>query len=115
MAERFYQHHIFACMNERDEGHPRGCCGAARGKQIAAQFKKMMRKHGVSGVRSNKAMCLDRCEHGPVVVIYPEGVWYRIGDVERDVEAIVEEHLVGGQPVERLMLPARADDPHAKA
>jgi (2Fe-2S) ferredoxin len=81
---------------------------------IATRFKQMMRKHGVSGVRSNKAMCLDRCEHGPVIVIYPEGTWYRIEDVDVDVEEIVVSHLVGGEVVERLQLPAREDDPFAK-
>lgn len=110
----FYERHVFCCRNEREDGHPRGCCGAERGEQIATRFKQLMRRHGVRQVRANKAMCLDRCEHGPVVVIYPEQVWYRIEDVDRDVEEIVVEHLVGGRPVERLMLPAREDDPHAK-
>lgn len=115
MAAGFYEHHVFCCINEREAGHRRGCCGAERGKAIASQFKKMMRKHGVGSARANKAMCLDRCEHGPVVVIYPQGVWYRIGDIEEDVEQIVTEHLVGGQIVERLRLPSRDEDAFAKA
>ena len=96
--EPFYTHHIFVCRNQRECDHPRGCCGDERGEQIATRFKQLMRKHGVKQSRANKAMCLDRCEHGPVVVIYPEQTWYRIEDIDRDVEAIVVEHLVGGTP-----------------
>ena len=57
----------------------------------------------IDGVRVNVAGCLDRCEFGPVMVIYPEGVWYRM-DNEADVDEIVERHLKGGERVERLML-----------
>jgi (2Fe-2S) ferredoxin len=54
-------------------------------------------------VRINKSGCLDQCEHGPVVVVYPEAVWY--GNVQpADAAEIVEEHLVGGRPVARLRM-----------
>jgi (2Fe-2S) ferredoxin len=59
-------------------------------------------------MRSNKSGCLHRCSEGPAVVIYPEGVWYRVAEVERDVDEIVREHIVGGGRVERLLLPERA-------
>ena len=111
----FYQHHIFCCTNEREAGHPRGCCGAQRGQDIRAAFAVQLAVQGVTGCRANKSLCLDRCEHGPVVVVYPEGVWYRIEDIDEDVPEIVREHIVNGRPVERLMLPERADDPFAKS
>jgi (2Fe-2S) ferredoxin len=59
---------------------------------------------GLTGkIRINKAGCLDQCEHGPLMVVYPEAVWY--GDVQpEDAAEIVSEHLVGGRPVERLRL-----------
>lgn len=68
-------------------------------------MKQLVGRHGIGAtVRVNTAGCLDQCEHGVTVVVYPEGVWY--GFVrEEDVAEIVESHLVGGRPVERLRLP----------
>jgi len=55
-------------------------------------------------VRANKAGCLDQCEHGPNIVVYPEQVWY--GNVTTaDLDEIIESHIVGGKPVERLVIP----------
>ena len=58
---------------------------------------------GAGQVRINKAGCLDRCDQGPVMVIYPEAVWYTYVDKE-DVEEIIQEHLVNGRIVERLKI-----------
>lgn len=99
----YYSAHIFACTNTRPEGHPRGSC-ARRGAERLRNYMKVRAKElGLSDVRVNAAGCLDRCELGPVVVIYPEGVWYAIRTFE-DVDAILEAHVVGGGRVERLML-----------
>lgn len=103
----YYRYHVFSCTNERAADHPRGCCGAERGAAIAEEFKRQMRLHGIEESRSNKAGCLDRCELGPCVVVYPEGTWYRIEEIETDVAAIVTQHLRDGRPVARLQLPAR--------
>jgi (2Fe-2S) ferredoxin len=62
---------------------------------------------GLKGVRVNTAGCLDRCEHGPSVVIYPEGVWYTLRS-EADVDEILAFHVQGGRPAERLLMPAEA-------
>jgi (2Fe-2S) ferredoxin len=105
MSTPFYDRHVFVCMNDREEGHPRGCCGSERGGEIKDTFKKEMRRAGLKGVRSNKAGCLDRCELGPCVVVYPEGIWYRIDNPESDVREIVEQHFVNGKIVARLRLP----------
>lgn len=59
---------------------------------------------GAGGIRVNRAGCLDRCSLGPVMVVYPEGVWYTYVDTD-DIDEIVESHLVSGQPVDRLRLP----------
>jgi len=61
-------------------------------------------------VRVNTAGCLHRCSLGPLLVIYPEGVWYTFAG-ESDLDEILETHLVGGGRVERLLLPERADEP----
>ncbi len=102
-----YQHHIFICMNERAEADPRGCCSARGSETIRAAFKEEIEKRGLKGtVRANQSGCLDTCSMGPAVVIYPEGVWYTVKTVS-DVEEIVEQHLINGKPVDRLLMPAK--------
>ncbi|TVQ95851.1 MAG: (2Fe-2S) ferredoxin domain-containing protein [Deltaproteobacteria bacterium] len=102
----FYDRHIFCCINERDCEHPRGCCGRERGEAIRARLAQAIRRERIPGrLRANKAGCLDRCELGPCIVIYPDAVWYRIEEIERDVDEIVREHLVAGRVVDRLRLP----------
>jgi (2Fe-2S) ferredoxin len=100
----FYQHHVFFCLNERDEGRP--CC-AKRGAQEAQEHaKKRIKELNLNGpgkVRINKAGCLDRCEEGPVIVIYPQETWYTYVDKE-DIDDIIDTHLLGGKVVERLKI-----------
>jgi (2Fe-2S) ferredoxin len=99
-----YERHVFACMNQRPADHPRGCCGRRGGEELRFAFKREIKARGLKGkVRANAAGCLDHCEHGAVVVVYPDGVWYG-GVTEADVAEIVEEHLVHGRPVERLRI-----------
>jgi (2Fe-2S) ferredoxin len=100
-----FQRHVFTCINDREPGDPRGCCGAVGGHEVAAAFKRKLHERGLKRiVRANKAGCLDQCHLGPTVVVYPEGVWY--GPVTpADVDEIIEEHVIGGRPVERLVIP----------
>ena len=100
-----FEKHIFVCINQRAEGHPRGCCNPDGRGELQALFKQKLAERGLKHrVRANKSGCLDQCEHGPNVVIYPDAVWY--GRVRlADVEEIIESHILGGKPVERLMLP----------
>ena len=99
-----YERHIFVCCNQREPGSPRGCCDPAGEAKLQKAFKEALKVRGLKGrVRANKAGCLDQCEHGPNVVVYPEQVWY--GGVRlEDVNEIVEQHIVGGKPVERLRI-----------
>ena len=90
----YYKHHVFFCLNQREEGRP--CC-ADRGSQAAQEHEDQGK------VRINKAGCLDRCEEGPVVVVYPEGTWYTYVDTH-DIDEIIDQHLVGGKVVERLKI-----------
>ncbi|MEZ4403035.1 MAG: (2Fe-2S) ferredoxin domain-containing protein [Kofleriaceae bacterium] len=99
------QRHVFVCMNERAADHPRGCCKARGGSEVKDALKKAVAAAGLGSlVRANAAGCLDQCEHGVAVVVYPEQVWYG-GVTVDDVPEIVRRHLVGGEPVERLRIP----------
>ncbi len=101
----YYKHHIFFCLNQRDNGE--ASCMQHAAQEGFARCKAQVKAAGLAGpggVRVNKAGCLDRCAGGPVAVVYPEGVWYTYVD-EEDIDEIVESHLKGGQPVERLILP----------
>ncbi len=101
-------HHVFVCMNERPAGHVRGCCKSKNAEAILQEFKSQLAQRGMTtDIRAQKSGCLDVCEHGPAIVIYPEGIWY--GRVQAsDVAEIVESHLKNGRPVERLRLEPRS-------
>jgi (2Fe-2S) ferredoxin len=99
-----FERHVFVCGNQRAADHPRGCCDPSGGEALHKRFKQVIADRGLTRrVRANRAGCLDQCEHGPTVVVYPEAVWYG-GVTGDDVEAIVDGHLVAGTPVERLRL-----------
>lgn len=108
----YYRVHVFCCTNVRPEGHPRGCCSAKGSVPLRDYMKEQARKLGLADVRVNIAGCLDRCELGPTMVIYPDGVWYRYASKE-DLDEILTRHVRDGGRVERLML--KLEDGPAKA
>jgi len=99
----FYDTHLFCCVNERPKGHPRGCCAERGGKELHAHFKKRAKELGIKNIRVNQSGCLERCELGPTVVIYPEGTWYNVETTD-DVEEVLTKHILNGERVERLYL-----------
>ena len=100
-----FKHHVFICTNSRAEGHPRGSCDPQQTAELHKTFKAKLAQRGIKDpVRANKAGCLDQCEHGPTVVVYPEAVWYSVKEAG-DVDEIIDSHIVNGQPVERLRIP----------
>jgi (2Fe-2S) ferredoxin len=104
-----FQRHVFVCVNERPPGNPKGCCKAKGAEEVRDELKKRLAAIGLKGsVRANNAGCLDQCETGVTVVVYPEQVWYGHVTVE-DVPELIERHILRGEYVERLMLP---DQPH---
>jgi (2Fe-2S) ferredoxin len=106
-----YERHVFVCTNRRPPESPRGSCAAKGSEELVAAFKRELAARGLrESVRANASGCLDACEHGPSVVVYPDGVWYG-GVTVADVPAIVEEHLLGGRPVERLRMKLPAPGP----
>ena len=79
------------------------------GLEVRDRLKAELAERGLSKIiRANNAGCLDQCEHGVAVVVYPEQVWYGAVTPD-DIPEIIEQHLIGGRPVERLMI---ADQPH---
>jgi (2Fe-2S) ferredoxin len=99
-----FRHHLFICENRRPPGDKRGCCAERGGEAVRDAFKAELAQRGLKGViRANGAGCLDACSFGPTVVVYPEGTWYG-GVTPADVPEIIERHLLGGEPVKRLLL-----------
>jgi (2Fe-2S) ferredoxin len=100
----YYQRHIFFCCNQRDDG--RACCnnkGASAMRDYAKGRVKVLGLAGEGKLRVNLAGCLDRCEEGPCVVVYPDAVWYTYVD-RADIDEIISEHLQNGRIVERLRI-----------
>lgn len=104
----FYRKHVFCCTNERPAGHARGSCAARGSVRLRDYMKARAKELGFEDVRINSAGCLDRCEHGPTMVIYPDGIWYHY-ESRADVDAILEQDIGGGEQVARLRLPIRDD------
>jgi len=105
----FYKHHVFVCTNQRDEDAERPCCAPAGADSLRLYAKKRLKDLGELGegkVRINMSGCLDRCELGPVMVVYPDETWYTYFD-EEDIDEIIDSHLLGGKVVERLLLPQK--------
>ncbi len=100
----YYRYHLFFCTNLREDGRP--SCGRFGAGDMRDYVKKRVKALGLNGpgkVRVNTAGCLDRCEKGPVLVVYPEGTWYTYVDTA-DLDEIIEEHLRHGRVVERLRI-----------
>ena len=100
-----FQNHIFICCNRREPGNSRGCCDPDGSEALRDAFKTEVKKRKLGPlVRANKAGCLDQCELGPTVVIYPQGIWY--GGVQlSDVPRIIEETVIQGKILPDLLIP----------
>jgi (2Fe-2S) ferredoxin len=99
-----YKNHVFFCLNRREDGA--SCCcdhGAEAMFEYAKKQAKKLGLHGKGKSRINRAGCMDRCSEGPVLVVYPEAIWYTYIDQE-DIDEIIESHLINGKIVERLKI-----------
>ncbi|OUD12245.1 2Fe-2S ferredoxin [Thioflexithrix psekupsensis] len=100
----FFRYHVFFCTNQRAQGET--CCQNHRAKDMQLYMKQRIKSLGLNGegqVRVNSAGCMGRCDAGPVVVVYPDAVWYTFVDQE-DIDEIITTHLQQGQIVQRLRL-----------
>jgi len=98
-----YKKHIFICTNDRGENHPRKSCGNCGGIELRKEFVRLINESDLKGkVRANKSGCLDVCEKGPAIVIYPQGHWYL--EVEKsNTTKIFQESVVGNKPIPELV------------
>jgi (2Fe-2S) ferredoxin len=99
----FYTPHLFCCTNKRPDDHPRGSCGGKGSEALRQYLRDRLKSAGLSEGRANAAGCFDQCENGPVIAVYPEGIWYRAATTE-DIDRIVSDHLLGGKIVADLQL-----------
>ena len=92
-----FQKHVFVCTTGST------CPVEGNSLDVHARLKELVKKAGLkTDIRINNSGCMDQCGNGPMIVVYPENVWYCHVRLE-DADAIFEEHLVGGRPVERLI------------
>ena len=99
----FFDFHVFCCVNERPDSAVRECCKKKKSIELRNYMKKKSFKSKFKKIRINQSGCLDRCEDGPVIVIYPQGIWYRCENFS-DVDEIINSHFINGKIVKRLQL-----------
>ncbi|HOY69581.1 MAG TPA: (2Fe-2S) ferredoxin domain-containing protein [Methylotenera sp.] len=100
----YYQHHVFFCLNQRESGE--ACCANLCAESAFDHMKARVKALGINGenqVRINRAGCLDRCGEGPVLVIYPQAIWYTFVD-NADIDEIIDSHLLQNKVVARLAI-----------
>lgn len=98
-----FEKHIFICTNQRAPGEKKSC-GEECGLELVKEFKKQLKDKNLSGkIRAQRSGCLDACEYGPSLVIYPEGVFYG-GVSKADIGEIIEEHVINNREVKRLLI-----------
>lgn len=93
-----YRLHVFCCTNDRKEVH----CGNKGGHEVYETFRREVEARGLKDVKVTRMGCNHLHHVGPILVIYPEGIWYREVKPE-DIPEIIEKHLIEGQVVERLL------------
>lgn len=100
----YFTKHIFVCANQKAPG--KTCCANTGGELFFDYLKSQLKTRGLSGegqIRASKSGCLGRCNSGPCLVIYPEGVWYTYASLA-DIDEIIHQHFILGQIVERLLI-----------
>ncbi|MDD2913970.1 MAG: (2Fe-2S) ferredoxin domain-containing protein [Gallionella sp.] len=101
----FYDKHVFFCTNQREDGS--ACCNNHGAQNARDYMKSRVKELGISNrqnnIRINSAGCMNRCELGPVIVVYPESIWYTYKN-DSDLDEIIEQHLKHGRIVDRLKI-----------
>ncbi|MBL7014426.1 MAG: (2Fe-2S) ferredoxin domain-containing protein [Candidatus Marinimicrobia bacterium] len=110
MNHRKYQKHVFVCTNKRNPESGRQDCASCGGDELRLQLVKLVNKHGLKGkIRINKSGCLDTCEMGPALVIYPSEYWYL--NVQNDqIETIFEQSIIRDKVVDEWIATSQEFD-----
>jgi len=96
--------HIFVCLNQRPLENPKGSCTTRGAEEVFKQFKHEIELNNLYGkVFLTKTGCLGPCQHGAIVLVYPDAIWYA-GVTKNDVPKIIQQHIIGNKPVEHLLL-----------
>jgi (2Fe-2S) ferredoxin len=98
-----FKHHVFICGQQRPPQHPRGSCGAAGSVPLIERLSAGVQALGNPEVAMTATGCIGFCQAGPIIVVYPEGIWYAPKSAG-DIDEIVTSHLGEGKPVERLII-----------
>jgi len=98
-----FRYHVFCCFQQRPPSHPRGSCTASGGPPLWERLSARIQSGQLADVAMVGTGCLGFCGAGPLMVVYPEGIWYQ-PKTTGDIDEIVESHFVGGHPVERLIV-----------
>jgi (2Fe-2S) ferredoxin len=99
-----YKRHVFVCINERPPDHPKGCCLRKGSVEVRETLKDELKKRGLAGlVRANNSGCLDACEYGITMVVYPEAIWYG-GVTKEDIPEIIDRTILRGEVIQRLLI-----------
>jgi (2Fe-2S) ferredoxin len=102
-----YKYHAFCCFQQRPPSHPKGSCAAAGGPPLWERLGNALQRHQLSQVSMTATGCLGFCHAGPLMVVYPDGIWYQPRTNE-DIDEIVQSHFVDGKPVVRLIIVPKA-------
>jgi (2Fe-2S) ferredoxin len=98
-----FRHHVFCCSQNRPPNHPKGSCAARGAQPLWERLSARIQSRGLTDIGMAATGCLGFCQAGPLMVVYPEGLWYQPQTPE-DIDEIVQSHLIDGNPVERLVV-----------
>lgn len=106
-SNSYYKKHVFICTNQKEDG--KTCCANSGGKPYFSYLKtrlKELNMHGPGKIRISQSGCLGRCDLGPCLAIYPEGIWYTYSSFT-DIDEIIQQCLIDNNIVDRLLINSR--------
>ncbi len=97
------KYHVFICTSSRPNGQQKGFCHSKDGVEVCMRLMQEIEERELNGeVFVTNTGCFGMCEQGPIIAVYPDNVWYKAVTPD-DVTEIIENHIEGGKPVDRLV------------